>query len=545
MKPRHETSDQKLRGGYYTPPEVVQFCLHRIKANLRGSSAKRWLEPAAGDGAFIRGLSSGQAKQWFPSASVLCIEIDEAEAAKCRNHLISSKVEGEVIATSFLRWFADALEPPLASMCLDFDAVVGNPPYLRYQFLDKEDRIRAERAILHYGLNLHGVSNGWIAFALLSLFSLRVGGAFALVLPSELLSITSAAQFRNTLVRHCTNVRVDLFPRSTFHVLQDVVVVSGRRTGKLQAFTAVKFVDHRERTRAWTRILSASEDAWTMHLLTDKELNAYSASQQLPSVYRLGKLARIQVSVVTGANDFFTVDDHTLTTYALQPWARPLLAKTSHSPGLRFSTEDFEVARASGARSWLLDFSASHPSPERGRPRHYLAVGESHAIPARYKCKIRDPWYRVPHIEKGTLMMTKRAHQHHRILLNEAGVFTTDTVYRGSPVNGYKERDLVAMFHNSLTLLSAEVEGRTYGGGVLELVPSEIAKLTIPYVIGSGKHIDRLDHVSRKTGGQKDDADTLVQATNELLQRHIPEMTELLPALEDARVNLRRRRFGD
>ena len=34
-------------------------------------------------------------------------------------------------------------------------------------------------------------------------------------------------------------------------------------------------------------------------------------------------------------------------------------------------------------------------------------------------------------------------------------------------------------FVNSLTALSAELEGRHYGGGVLELVPSEIEKLLV------------------------------------------------------------------
>ncbi len=35
-------------------------------------------------------------------------------------------------------------------------------------------------------------------------------------------------------------------------------------------------------------------------------------------------------------------------------------------------------------------------------------------------------------------------------------------------------------FFNSLTALTAELEGRHYGGGVLELVPSEIEKLLMP-----------------------------------------------------------------
>ena len=40
--------------------------------------------------------------------------------------------------------------------------------------------------------------------------------------------------------------------------------------------------------------------------------------------------------------------------------------------------------------------------------------------------------------------------------------------------------DFTYTFINSLTALSAELEGRHYGGGVLELVPTEIEKLLIP-----------------------------------------------------------------
>jgi nitrate reductase beta subunit len=40
--------------------------------------------------------------------------------------------------------------------------------------------------------------------------------------------------------------------------------------------------------------------------------------------------------------------------------------------------------------------------------------------------------------------------------------------------------NLVYAFINPLSSLCAEIEGRHYGGGVLELVPSEIEELLIP-----------------------------------------------------------------
>ncbi len=90
-----------------------------------------------------------------------------------------------------------------------------------------------------------------------------------------------------------------------------------------------------------------------------------------------------------------------------------------------------------------------------------------------------------------------------------------------SPYKG-RLRDFIAGFHNSLTLLSAELEGRTYGGGVLELVPSEVGRLLVP-LAPLGKHLRDLDNISRKAGGQADSDDALVAGTDELLLRVIPE----------------------
>jgi hypothetical protein len=78
--------------------------------------------------------------------------------------------------------------------------------------------------------------------------------------------------------------------------------------------------------------------------------------------------------------------------------------------------------------------------------------------------------------------MLKRSHKYPRLVLNEFGAYSTDTAYRirMRPEYVTRARDLTFSFMNSLTFLSAELEGRHYGGGVLEMVPSEIERLLIP-----------------------------------------------------------------
>jgi hypothetical protein len=75
--------------------------------------------------------------------------------------------------------------------------------------------------------------------------------------------------------------------------------------------------------------------------------------------------------------------------------------------------------------------------------------------------------------------MLKRSHHTPRLILNTAGAYTTDTAYRIRTSKVVAEK-LVGCFVNPLTALSAELEGRHYGGGVLEMIPSEIERLLVP-----------------------------------------------------------------
>ncbi|STC69260.1 Modification methylase Eco57IB [Corynebacterium pilosum] len=128
------------------------------------------------------------------------------------------------------------------------------------------------------------------------------------------------------------------------------------------------------------------------------------------------------------------------------------------------------------------------------------------------------------------------------MIVNQAKAFTTDTIYRGQvlPTTSLSAEDIAASFHNSLTLLSAEIEGRSFGGGVLELVPSEISSLSIPVTPGAGKSIDHLDKISR-TAGTEDD---LVEATDALMPEWLPEMDfKHMELIHEARLSLLNRRL--
>jgi hypothetical protein len=92
--------------------------------------------------------------------------------------------------------------------------------------------------------------------------------------------------------------------------------------------------------------------------------------------------------------------------------------------------------------------------------------------------------------------MLKRSHNAPRLIYNRLGAYTTDTAYRITTSICSAEK-LVYCFINPLTALSAELEGRFYGGGVLELVPSEIERLLLPVPKSIRPEVRKLDSAIR------------------------------------------------
>ena len=537
MKTSDRVSADKLRGGFYTPPGLVRVCLERVSELAGDRDELVVLEPSSGDGAFIRGLSGHRLAAQV--SAVTAIEIAATEADKCRNEAPAAGFDLDVVTGSALshRVWQERR----------YDVAIGNPPFVRFQFVTPDDVAASAVLADHLGLSFAGVSNLWLPVLLAALSALKDGGVFAFVVPAEIFTGISASVARTWLTGHVHDLRVDLFPVGSFPaVMQEVVVISGiRRAVGAGGHAELVLQEHSAAgaPRRWRHDLARSA-TWTGYLLKPAQLALLADVGSLADVAPLGSFAKFEVATVTGANEFFTVDEETLDAYELRRWALPLLPRARHAHGLRFTGADYETLRKTGARAYLLDFSLDRPDPAAKRPLTYLRSGEELGLPARYKCRIRSPWYRVPVMPAGTMMLSKRSHRYPRVILNEVSAYTTDTIYRGRMTQACAvgAADLVASFHNSLTLLTAEIEGRSFGGGVLELVPSEVSRLLVPVPDGFGAELDRLDAIARSVAAGSEES--LVDETDRLLVKHVNGLDRaVMEQLSQARLFLQDRRM--
>ncbi len=538
MKTADRVSADKLRGGFHSPGLLVRVCLDRVTALTGDRRQLRVLEPSAGDGAFVRGLAGHPLADRI--ARLTAVEVNPGEAARCRAAVAAAPFAGAAVTGSVL----DRARPQPGH----YDIAVGNPPFVRFQFLSREDRAGALAVAADSGLPLAGVSNLWIPVLLAALRALRPGGAFAFIVPAECFTGISARSVRAWLAARTRDLQADLFPPGSFPgVLQEVVILSGRLTaaGPSHPPGGLQVTEHTPGPpQSWWHRVDPGAPTWTRYLLTPAQLSALAQLSAVAAFQPLAAVARLSVSTVTGANTFFSVRDDQLAEHELMTWALPLLPRIRHAGGLMFGKDDHDGLASAGCRRWLLNFAAGLPSPEDSPgARAYLRRGRELGLPDRYKCRVRTPWYRVPVVRPGALLLSKRSHRYPRLVVNAAEAVTTDTIYQGTmlgPAAG-READLVAGFHNSATLLTAEIEGRSFGGGVLELVPTEIARLSVPLVPGLGAHLAGLDRLARTAGPGSSD---LIEATDALLWRVVPALTpDLLDALRAARAALLRRRM--
>ena len=139
-----------------------------------------------------------------------------------------------------------------------------------------------------------------------------------------------------------------------------------------------------------------------------------------------------------------------------------------------FTKSDFEQLDKKNKRVNLILLPNKPKSELDEMLIKYIHKGEENEIPKGHKMKKRVNWYSVPSIWYSQAFFTKRSHLYPKIIINNANVLSTDSLYRIMAKKLFDINNIAFSFFNSLTLVLAELNGRFYGGGVLELTPNEL-----------------------------------------------------------------------
>ncbi|MFF5296714.1 N-6 DNA methylase [Paractinoplanes globisporus] len=467
---------RKARGAFFTPQGL---CDYVTKWAIREASDVV-LEPSCGHADFL--LSAGRRLASLgPARSAIepplhGVELHEHSASRATEFLAANGYPARIVTSDFFK-----VDPtPI------YDAVVGNPPYIRYQGFTGASRRLSQEAALRAGVPLTNLASSWAAFTVHAALFLKPGGRLGLVLPAELLTVNYAAEVRRFLISRFRKIRLVMFTERVFpDVSAEVVLLmaEGFNDGPAALCEMYQARNIADLDRAVARPWQPDSDGgrWSGGLLSAQGLEAYLGSSTSNDFGVLEDWGDVTLGMVTGNNKYFTLSPTRVAQLGLSsddimPLSPP---GSRHLRGLVYTKAFHESLSVDDLATWLFR-PGSEPSAAAWE---YIRHGENLKVHTAYKCRVRSPWWRVPLVPRPDLFVTYMNADTPRLCTNRARVHNLNSVHglylKPSHLRAGQELLSIASL-NSVTLVGAETVGRPYGGGILKLEPKEADRLPIP-----------------------------------------------------------------
>ncbi len=179
-------SHQKLHGKVYTPIIVVEKILNDCRYNNEKILGKSILDPSCGDGRFLtivaKRIIHFSSKQNLKSnlEKIYGWDIDASAIEECLKNL-NTLIENHGISVDWNIKNTDSLRKITDKFNQKFDYIVGNPPYIRIQHLNENDRKFIQN---NYKFCKSGSTDTYIAFFELCDKLLEKDGVCGLITPN-------------------------------------------------------------------------------------------------------------------------------------------------------------------------------------------------------------------------------------------------------------------------------------------------------------------------------------------------------------------------
>jgi len=467
-------ADRKARGAFFTAPEITQF-IARWAIRTDGDKV---LEPSCGDAEFMVAATARLLELGVESPVVHGVEIHPPSARRGASRVAAAGGRAELKVADFF-----TIHPEQ-----QFDAVIGNPPYVRYQEFSGASRARSREAALRAGVSISALASSWAAFTVHATLFLRTGGRLGLVLPAELLSVNYASTIRRFLFDSFRTIELVMFEEQVFADAEaDVVLVLADGYGQGPASCATVYSTKNaytlrrdvQRGLRWTPEDPAAK--WTTLLIDPEATEPLRTLMGEGAFVHLERWGRTALGMVTGSNAYFTMSPARVRELGIprRELVRLSPPGSSHLRGLELSHSALRQLGREGQATWMFRPRGDLSDAARA----YIEQGVQRNVDLAYKCRIRRKWYEVPLVPPADLFLTYMNADTPRLTTNAANAYHLNSihgVYLDSDTRVLGRELLPLASLNSLTLLHAEVVGRSYGGGVLKLEPREADIWDVP-----------------------------------------------------------------
>lgn len=481
MKVKKECTKQKLNGVYYTPYKLASFICNLYK----DCKISKILEPSCGQGVFIEALCNNGVINNVKE--VVGVEYDKTASTITKNKFKEFK-KVKIKNQDFLEYYKKNENSK-------YDLIVGNPPYIRYQYLKEEQRINQSDILKKVGMKSNKLINAWVCFLVACVNLLNDNGKIAFVIPAEILQVAYAEELRMYLSKKLSKITLITFNSIIFpDIEQETLVLIGEKGNEEKGIRIIELndledLDNFNYNEDVYQKMNHSKEKWLKYFISNKENELFDEIKKNKCFKKFSDFGIINVGITTGNNDYFSISDETSKKYELDNICLPLIGRSSHAESIFFTKKDLENNIISGKKAKLVCFPDSDYNEYPEKNKDYIKFGLDNQVNEGYKCSIRDKWYIVPSVWIPDAFFLRRNNVYPKFVLNQCDAVSTDTMHRIKFYDNVNKEKVLLSYYNSISFAFTEICGRSYGGGVLEILPGEVGNIMLPDLSGMDENV--------------------------------------------------------
>jgi type I restriction-modification system DNA methylase subunit len=217
------------------------------------------------------------------------------------------------------------------------------------------------------------------------------------------------------------------------------------------------------------------KDKWGKYL---RAPNIYYRIIQNPQMTKLGNIAKIKRGLTTGANKFFYIDNEKAKVWGIEKeYLKPVIISPK---GIKLDIKPEDISEY----VLMVNEPKSVLKKKNANVLKYIEHGE--IVETKIKggvrggstvkgyqnlstLKSRKIWYNLGERNPAPLLFSCKIWEDCRFPVNKAKALANKAFYEIYPIQEENTTVLAGLLNSSITALIAELHGRFYGGGVLEL----------------------------------------------------------------------------
>lgn len=397
----------KSFGQYFTNPIIVRFMCEWTCRN-----AKSVLDPAVGNSSFLQCAANIN-----PDTELTGYEIDDTIL-----DFFGNPSSANIYNSDYL----------LNGWDLQFDAIVCNPPYNRFQAVSNRTEI-LENISLHTGIEYSGYTNLYILFLIKSIFQMSNHGRLAYIIPSEFLNSKYGVAIKQMMIerrllRAIINFRndKDLFFNATTTCC---ILLLDKEAKDEISFYNLDCVSQLDRPASM--VLENEEHISIKYGDIDSNIKwrSYLYHEETVSynnLVNLSKFCVISRGIATGANDFYCFSKSKVIEKNIPAsYFSKCICRSADVKSIIFTENDFNALVEQDKTVYLLDIKGEL-TEEVGE---YIKQGEEDGINKKYLPSTRSPWYSMEQKKPAPIWVSSACRDKIKFIRNIMGIKTLTTFH--------------------------------------------------------------------------------------------------------------------